>query len=116
VPYSASNRFTGSTPLSSEASSGSVPTTALSALRSGWCLALQVTGHALSDGMRQLGEFTIGWRFNPAKPCGPVITADVHSVQKEHVEVDEIKGPAKSLNQGDGPGMCGGFGIAGFMG
>ena len=73
-------------------------------------LAFQVTANPLGDGMGQLSEFIIGWRFNPAKPCGSVITADVHAVQKEHVEVDvEIKGPSKSLNQGDGPGMCGGF-------
>jgi hypothetical protein len=80
-------------------------------------LAFQVTANPLGDGTGQLGEFTIGWRFNPAKPCGLVITANVHAVQKEHVEVDiEIKRPPKSLNQGDGPGMCGGFGIAGLVG
>ncbi len=59
-------------------------------------LAFQVTANPLGDGTGQLGEFTIGWRFNPAKPCGLVITANVHAVQKEHVEVEPTSIPHRT--------------------
>ena len=32
-------------------------------------LALQVTANPLGDGMGQLGEFIVGGRLDPAKPC-----------------------------------------------
>ena len=61
-------------------------------------LAFQLTANPLGDGTGQLGEFTISWRFNPAKPCRSVINVNVRAVQKEHVEVDiEIKSPPKYL-------------------
>ena len=48
--------------------------------------AFQVTANPLGDGVGKSCKFIVRRRLDPAKPCGSVITADVHTVQKEHVE------------------------------
>ncbi len=46
-------------------------------------LAFQVPGHAAGDGVRQLGEFIIRRRLDPAKPQpGFVGTVDVNTIQE----------------------------------
>ena len=40
--------------------------------------------HALSDGIRQSGEFVTGWRLDPAKPYWRSMdTVDVNSIQEQ---------------------------------
>ena len=79
-------------------------------------LAFQVMGNTPRNGMGELGEFIAGRRLDPAKPCtGSTGAVDVNTIQKQHVKVNvEVHRPAESLDQGDGAGLCRGFGIAGF--
>jgi len=56
----------------------------------------------MGDGVRQLGEFLTGRRFDPAKPDSPIEAVDVHPVKEQHVKVDvEVQRTAKALDQGN---------------
>ena len=58
----------------------------------------------MGDGVRQLGEFLTGRRFDPAKPDSPIEAVDVHPVKEQHVKMDiEVQRRAKALDEGDGP-------------
>ena len=63
-------------------------------------LAFQVPGHAAGDGVRQMCEFIIRRRLDPAKPQPGFIGAiDVNTIQEKHMKMDvRIQGTAKTLD------------------
>ena len=65
-------------------------------------LALQVARQALSDGVGELCELSAARCFYPTKPGRWTGFAYIHTIKKQHVEMDiQVQRTAKTLNQRD---------------